>query len=771
MTRTRHTPLNPRRWMGATALTLFLVFGTFCVKTIQEERCSGDEDCPAAKRCIDGLCQDERDSEQLDDAQDAELDQEACSCEAEQRCCDGQCREVLADPSNCGACGVRCGFDELCLEGRCVCEAAPGVQARACEVSFETCCPGVGCVDLLSTRQACGACGVACNPGERCEQGACACSGGLACAQGSTCCYGVCCASGELCCQGLCLPPSDERCQCGQSEVCSIEQSCCELDENLEACTDTSQNPQHCGECANACELNELCLLGSCRCLEGYGDCDEEGGCETELNSDESNCGACGVSCHKAYTCEEGRCVCPASGVACAPNELCCAQGCVPEGLSHCGACEVSCPTSAPGVSSFSCEEGRCVAQCTAGFADCNKLAEDGCEADLSSRQSCGSCAQSCGPDEGCVDGSCVCQSGQCLCSPGTSYCSGTCVNTQNHLSHCGGCEQVCGDRAHANPACTNGQCQYGCHSDWGNCNNDWSDGCEQYLPNSVNHCGSCGNACPARAHASRSCANGQCSYACEAGWGNCNNDWSDGCEVELAYSASHCGACGSTCPSRAQASKSCVSSECRYTCHSGWGNCNNDWNDGCESNVSDDPAHCGACANPCPNRANSNVSCSAGSCNYSCVSGYGNCNSDWSDGCEIALNSTPAHCGSCGNTCPSPANSSASCNNSSCGFACSGSWADCNANATDGCEVDTASSTQHCGGCENTCASPPCSTTSCIAGSCSSSCIEPFLNCNGNWGDGCEIMSDYDSNNCGRCGFSCPSGYRCESGLCIPYS
>jgi len=37
-----------------------------------------------------------------------------------------------------------------------------------------TCCPGSGCIDILSDSQNCGYCGGACPPALKCERGVCA---------------------------------------------------------------------------------------------------------------------------------------------------------------------------------------------------------------------------------------------------------------------------------------------------------------------------------------------------------------------------------------------------------------------------------------------------------------------------------------------------------------------------------------------------------------------------------------------------------------------
>jgi hypothetical protein len=54
--------------------------------------------------------------------------------------------------------------------------------------------------------------------------------------------------------------------------------------------------------------------------------------------------------------------------------------------------------------------------------------------------------------------------------------------------------------------------------------------------------------ACPNAPHATGACVDGGCSITCDPGWGNCNNDLADGCEKELSNDVANCGACGRDC-------------------------------------------------------------------------------------------------------------------------------------------------------------------------------------------------------------------------------
>ena len=50
---------------------------------------------------------------------------------------------------------------------------------------------------------------------------------------------------------------------------------------------------------------------------------------------------------------------------------------------------------------------GRCLVWCAPGFADCDQLGSNGCETDLSARESCGGCAVRCGDATFCWRGAC----------------------------------------------------------------------------------------------------------------------------------------------------------------------------------------------------------------------------------------------------------------------------------------------------------------------------------------------------------------------------
>lgn len=78
-------------------------------------------------------------------------------------------------------------------------------------------------------------------------------------------------------------------------------------------------------------------------------------------------------------------------------------------------------------------------------------------------------------------------------------------------------------------------------------------------------------------------CVMGQCTVAeCDEGTADCNDDQADGCETLLGTN-SDCGGCGDTCSAGGNASGSCAGSSCEFSCDAGFGNCDEDWDNGCE--------------------------------------------------------------------------------------------------------------------------------------------------------------------------------------------
>jgi hypothetical protein len=147
-------------------------------------------------------------------------------------------------------------------------------------------------------------------------------------------------------------------------------------------------------------------------------------------------------------------------------------------------------------------------------------------------------------------------------CASGTKFCNGECVSTSSPENGCGRSScQPCA-LPHAASVCSpSGECVVGaCAGSYENCNNVQSDGCELDVDTDTDHCGGC-NAPPCELpNAEPDCASGRCAILrCRTGFGNCDRDSDNGCEVNVTNDPDHCGTCEIGCAD----GQSCVSGSC----------------------------------------------------------------------------------------------------------------------------------------------------------------------------------------------------------------
>jgi len=140
-----------------------------------------------------------------------------------------------------------------------------------------------------------------------------------------------------------------------------------------------------------------------------------------------------------------------------------------------------------------------------------------------------GGCAEACGPDSG--DPGCT-QASDCaaplVCNLGTHQCV-ACFED----SHCPA-GAVCGPAGECVPGCSPG---HGCEGALACC----GEACVDLQTDAAN-CGGCGEACAGSPHAASGCVAGLCALiACEAGFADCNQSWTDGCEHDLAEGPCAC--------------------------------------------------------------------------------------------------------------------------------------------------------------------------------------------------------------------------------------
>ncbi|MBI5534497.1 MAG: hypothetical protein HY898_17360 [Deltaproteobacteria bacterium] len=626
-------------------------------------------------------------------------------------------------------CGCKCDLPHAtttCAGGKC--------SLAACTAGWGDCDSDAtnGCeVDLNTTLTSCGTCGTGCSFANATAQ----------------------------CAAGKCVLAS---CDANYADCNKDPADGCEA--NLQS------DPNNCLTCGTVCTApsgTPECKLGVCgvsNCNPGAGDCDgnQANGCETNTTNSQQHCGACNNPCdlqNATSVCSASKCsiqVCTAGFGNCDANE---SNGCetnVDISTLHCGNCTTTCAT--PNNATASCTAGTCGFNCNGGWSDCDSSSANGCEINTDSDAThCGTCTTVCTAahaTSNCVSGQC----GIASCAGGYANCdnniaNGCEVNTMSDTGHCGNCSTNCAV-PNAQVACSTGVCLLQtCNSGFANCDNQYANGCEINIGNDPQHCGSCTKVCNSN-NGTATCNTGVCGINCNAGFANCDGNTNNGCEVNTNTSLSNCGGCGQVC-SNNNGTPSCASGTCQIACNPGFADCDGNPANGCEIDITSDVTHCGACPNVC-NSINGTPSCSGGTCSLTCNSGWGNCDGQLNNGCEINLNGDITHCGNCATACSS-VNGTPSCNNGNCAIACNTFFGNCDGLVTNGCEVNLNSDINHCGSCPTVCNSTN-GTATCTGGTCGINCTAPFQNCDGLLNNGCESNSQADAAHCGNCSTNCNS-------------
>jgi hypothetical protein len=448
--------------------------------------------------------------------------------------------------------------------------------------------------------------------------------------------------------------------------------------------------------------------------------------CPLPANGNHATCDGttCGFECNAGFHDCGGACVANSDVASCGGS---------------CIACDIP-----PHASASTCDGTSCGFNCAAGYHECG----GGCvRAD--DPATCGTSCTPCSAPGG--GGTATCDGTQCgaTCPGGTKLCLGACIPSGNSC---------------------NGSCGSGTHDCSGLCSSD----------NSTNSCGAACVPCAVPANsAAVTCDGTSCGFTCKAGYHKCGLSCLSDTDV---------GSCGASC-------SACVAGPANSTPICAAGSCN--WQ--CNANFKKCGAACIPSSNCCSDgdcTSGANVmsaSCISGSCQVvSCSGSFANCDSSYASGCEANTNNsdgqtnTPSanninHCGGCGGTCPLLGGTSVtSCAAGACSIgSCSAGKANCDGLTGNGCEADLTNSDgqsgaaiNHCGSCSGTCPVPPqAAGSSCGGSACHiTSCSSGFLDCDGNFANGCEVNNGADNNNCLTCGNVCAANAFCNAGSCTAF-
>ncbi len=598
-------------------------------------------------------------------------DLESCAsfCGAGTTACNASCVNTLTDAKNCGTCGTVCPGGEVCSAGTCGVSCGAGLTqcAPAGTSSDAGADGGVSiCIDMLTDRQNCGGCGIACASGQVCSEGTCAAT----------------CQPGLVDCNQSCVDPKTSGQHCGATAGCGADAgSSGTVCPSGQVCTD--------GTCQTTCLANEVQCNGSCiDPLTNPEFCGAKGSCTTTTGD---NTDSAGSICPTGEVCSAGACA-----ISCQPSQVKCGDTCIDPttSLAHCGATAdcaaanagLNCTLTPGTVCTVTKGTASCAVSCPTGEVECNGICVD----PLTSNAFCGAkgtCVTTQGDANDSAGINCtahpgtVCDGkGSCsvTCAVGEVVCNGTCVDPNTNPKYCG-VDAACAPKTGTTGICTGNQV----------------------------------------------CNAGTCATTCATGFVNCN-----GVCVDPTTDSQHCGvnaACGGgqgtagVCPNGTVCTTAAGVTSCSASCGTGLSVCTNEC-----VNEQVDPSHCGSCS-ACTLHANAvSDDCVAGKCAVGvCKAGYGNCNGTEADGCEVNTSGDPSNCGACGRVCSLPNVSTDTCSSATCGVGtCSTGFANCDSVAANGCEVDITSDANNCGGCGNVCTGG----TACGAGTCNQSSCAAIL-------------------------------------------
>lgn len=312
------------------------------------------------------------------------------------------------------------------------------------------------------------------------------------------------CPSYQICINGKCVEKP-----CARNEDCPSGKIC--KNNSCVSCTDVVDD--------HLCGTGKICVNSAC--VEG--DCHQDKDCSNGICLTNKCCSDCcrdKKDCAEELICKENKCTQCIDGI----EDLFCGIG-------------------------YICEDKKCI-------------------------------KGECHPSLGCLFQK-ICVNYSC-CSPGP-----TCCNKDSHCQE----NMICN---------SNNNCE--CKPLFGDCNNKYDDGCEKDLSGDINNCGLCSQKC-VTPNADPQCVNGKCQIKnCKPNFKDCNQKPEDGCEIDITKDKLNCGDCNIICHAD-NADTKCDQSKCVISaCKPNYADCDQDYTNGCEVDLSSDDNNCKDCRKKCPN-------------------------------------------------------------------------------------------------------------------------------------------------------------------------
>jgi hypothetical protein len=454
-------------------------------------------------------------------------------------------------------------------------------------------------------------------------------------------------------------PLADEA--CGAGMVCNPEGNClltcgdgfCNYGEDIQSC------PEDCTESSDD--------------TDGDGIVDLEDNCLSVANEDQEDtdedglgdaCDACPLDAFNMCesVCGDGICASDEDSMNCAED---CLPSCTPtnDGVEICDDIDNDCDGIVDDEFNVgaSCEG---VGACSDGIIVCNAAGLAVCSSEEeASVEVCDEIDNDC---DGLIDEDSVCGTSDDIDGDGVANLNDNCLavaNADQADSDSDGLGDAC-DACPKDPdnacvsECGDGICDadedsISCPNDCPTCTstNGGVEICDG-IDNNCNGVTDEGSLCASVTNGLGVCNEGTCSFACNTGFGDCDLDDQNGCEIALATSTLNCGACGNVC-SVINGLPGCISGTCVVgNCNAGFGDCDGSVTNGCEIALATSTQNCGSCGNAC-SVINGQPGCSAGACTIaSCNAGFADCDLNFADGCETQITSNPENCGACGSEC-----------------------------------------------------------------------------------------------------------------------